>query len=104
MQGIAKGKCYRVEQRTVIPGPVVEVKQVGGGFNGSKALVEQCLCFVVVNGRTERYIGKNHMEVPSSSALRPGQYFTSQAEAEMCAVEYHHRNCPNPVSCGWAQL
>lgn len=102
MDSKQKGKCYRVEERTIIPGPLATIRQVGGGFAGATAQVEQNVCFVVVNSQTEHYIGKDHTRVQFSSELRPSQFFISQAEAETFAKQYHQLLCPNAINCGWS--
>lgn len=103
MDGYTRGMCYRIEERTVIPGPRVAVRGVGGGFNGTTGEVEQNRCYVIVNGQTERYIGRGRHEVPSTSLLRPGDFFTSREEAELLARTYHLSRCPNARHCAWSE-
>ena len=99
----SKGRCYRIEERTIIPGPLVTVKGVGGGFNGTTTQMEQNHCYIIVNSRTERYFGKSRREVIFTSELRPSDYFTSKEEAEQTARACHLRSCPHVLTCGWSE-
>jgi hypothetical protein len=93
-------KCYRVEERTVIPGVTVFVHT----RDGSEAMGTYTTLYVVVEGISERYFSCSSEVFRFTSDMRPSDFFQTQAEAEEFARGKHATSgCTNP-ECGWSRL
>ncbi len=92
-----ESKCYRVEERTVIPGITVFVHT----RQGSESMGTCTTLYVVVEGITERYFSCTNEVFMFTSDMRPSDFFSTQEEAEAFARGKHATSaCTNPA-CGW---
>jgi hypothetical protein len=90
-----QGKCYRVEERTVVP-PITMPSGPGGGD-----VIKQSTVFVVVEGKTERYLGQSGIVYRSSSEIRRTDFFLERNAAEDFAWKRHRQTgCTSPA-CAW---
>ena len=91
-------KCYRVEERTVIPGITVFAQT----RHGSEAMGTYTTLYVVVEGLTERYFACSGDVFLFTSEMRPSDFFLTQEDAEAFAHGKHTTSrCTNPA-CGWS--
>jgi len=91
-------KCYRVEERTVIPGVTVFAHT----RQGREAMGTRTTLYVVVEGLTERYFGCRGDVFLFTSDMRPSDFFLTQEDAEAFARGRHATSgCTNPA-CGWS--
>ena len=90
-------KCYRVEERTVIPGVLVLVPTRQGTLMPSRCT----RLYVVVEGITERYFACSGEIFLLTSDMQPSDFFQTLEEAEAFARRKHvSSGCTNPA-CGW---
>lgn len=98
MDNTTEGKCYRVEERTVIPGVTIFAQT----WQGSEALGTSTRLYVVVEGLTERYFSCTNEVFRFTSDMRPSEFFQTQNEAEAFARSKHASSgCTHP-GCGWS--
>ncbi len=91
-------KCYRVEERTVIPGMTVFAQT----RHGREAIGMSTTLYVVVEGLSERYFACSGDVFLFTSEMRPSDFFLTQEDAEAFAHGKHTTSgCTNPA-CGWS--
>ncbi len=90
-----RGKCYRVEERTVVP-PITMPSRLGGGD-----VIKQSTVFVVVESKTERYLGQSGIVYRSSSEIRRTDFFLERKAAEDFAYTRHRQAGCTAPACAW---
>ncbi len=91
-----KPRCYRAEPRTIIPGI-----KVGEGRPGE---YEQTEVFVVVEGATERLLGKSGTIYTRTTDIRTGDFFPHRLAAEQFACKKHMSTGCRSEECGWTAI
>ncbi len=85
--------CYRVEQRTVVPGVIV------GTLTGH--ITEKRQLYVVIEGGTERYIGNKMQRFTDFWLMRRSDFYLTRDSAELAACVQHNVSLCTSLDCGW---
>lgn len=91
--------CFRVEERKLIPGVK---KQIGGPF-GVVKFQEFEKGFVLVDGRTERFLDKDGNKYERTYLIPLNNYYLNMGNAVNAAIDNHTKiKCTSP-KCGWTK-
>src|SRR5687768_3887872 len=76
-----RGKCYRVEERTIVPPLKIPSGPAGVDY------IKKSDVYIVVEGKTERPLGKSGVMYAATSHIPRTDYFLERAEAEKAACQ-----------------
>lgn len=93
--------CYRVEERTIIPGVMVPTGKMIAGY---PEIYEKKDLYLLVEGATERYIDAKGNYHTRTHEITTDKYFLFEEQARAKAVELHRKKGCNSPKCHWTRL
>jgi len=93
--------CYRVEEKTVIPGVMVPT---GVMIQGQPEEKEKTGLYLIVEGSSERFIDANGNYHYQSWKIPTSKYFVFEEKARAKALELHRKKQCSSPRCRWTQL
>lgn len=91
--------CHRVEERTIIPGVIIVPDP-----RYPNEITEQNILYIIVQGSTERYLGKSGTIYARQEEIMTSDYFTDAGNAVDQAIELHVKKGCQAPGCNWRGL